>query len=389
MSSISKSNTRRRKQSQPAQANISTDPPAPFQRKNKNTIAFILAIPALLLLLSLSLSPISWIPNFRPTFTSDLPPERIYPDPPFLVRDLPGRGKGVIATRDITRGELLIRESPLFRVPSSINTSPIDLLHSLLAPLSHAQREAFYNLSFVNMPHHLATDTEAYRAHLPLAIFQTNAVAAGSDAIGIFPRMARLNHGCSHAFNSVYSWRDDEEVLVVHALKNISAGEELLTVYFSTMCPRIERQRQLALDYAFECTCASCSLPPAQSALSDARLSQMAALYRQFSSWKNGAVTSNEAVEIARKIWRLGEEEGYHSERGRLAADAALVAAAAGDEAALVAWAQLAERWAGYELGTDSALAREMRAAVAHPQGHATWGRGRQEDVGGPGEGVV
>ena len=43
--------------------------------------------------------------------------------------------------------------------------------------------------------------------------------------IGIFPRMARLNHGCSHAFNSVYSWREDEGVLTVHALKDIAVGE--------------------------------------------------------------------------------------------------------------------------------------------------------------------
>lgn len=37
--------------------------------------------------------------------------------------------------------------------------------------------------------------------------------------------MARLNHGCSHAFNVVYAWRDYEGVLVVHALKPIKEGQ--------------------------------------------------------------------------------------------------------------------------------------------------------------------
>jgi len=57
-----------------------------------------------------------------------------------------------------------------------------------------------------------------------LAIFQTNAVSAG-DGVGIFPRMARLNHGCSRAFNSVYSYREKEGELVVHALKGIKKDE--------------------------------------------------------------------------------------------------------------------------------------------------------------------
>lgn len=58
---------------------------------------------------------------------------------------------------------------------------------------------------------------------MALAIFQTNAVAAGAD-VGLFPRMARLNHGCSRAFNVVYSWRDQEGVLVVYALRTIKKG---------------------------------------------------------------------------------------------------------------------------------------------------------------------
>ena len=39
------------------------------------------------------------------------------PPRPYHVVDIPGKGKGVIATRDIARGELLYRESPLFIVP--------------------------------------------------------------------------------------------------------------------------------------------------------------------------------------------------------------------------------------------------------------------------------
>lgn len=105
--------------------------------------------------------------------------------------------------------------------------------------LSPDQRASFYNLSHVNLPGNLSP--EEFSKQLPLAIFQTNAVGAGSN-VGLFPTMARLNHGCSGAFNSVYSWREREGVLVVHALKDIPKGEELLTAYFRTLQPRDERR---------------------------------------------------------------------------------------------------------------------------------------------------
>jgi hypothetical protein len=109
----------------------------------------------------------------------------------------------------------------------------------LVQRLSPEQVALFYNLSHVNLPGDLSPEEISKR--LPLAIFQTNAVAAGSNT-GLFPMMARLNHGCSGAFNSVYSWREREGVLVVHALKDIPKGEELLTAYFRTMQTRDERR---------------------------------------------------------------------------------------------------------------------------------------------------
>ena len=54
----------------------------------------------------------------------------------------------------------------------------------------------------------------------------------------------------------------------------------------------------------------------------------MSDLYQRFSSWRHGQVSGLEAETIANEIWITGEEEGYWSERGRLAADAAWVAAA-------------------------------------------------------------
>jgi hypothetical protein len=45
-----------------------------------------------------------------------------------------------------------------------------------------------------------------------LAKAQTNAIAAG-DMVGIFPKTARLNHGCSSAFNAAYNWDEGAQEL--------------------------------------------------------------------------------------------------------------------------------------------------------------------------------
>ena len=120
-----------------------------------------------------------------------------------------------------------------------VTVSPSQLILDLVQRLEPEQVASFYNLSHVNLPQNLSPEESTEQ--LPLAIFQTNAVAAGPD-VGLFPIMARLNHGCSHAFNSVYSWREREGALLVHALKDIKKDEELLTAYFKTQQTRDERR---------------------------------------------------------------------------------------------------------------------------------------------------
>ncbi|KAI0304399.1 hypothetical protein B0F90DRAFT_1705391 [Multifurca ochricompacta] len=293
-------------------------------------------------------------------------PEPRESGPGFVVSDLPGRGKGMIAVRDIRRGELLIREPPLILVPRQITTSPSQLILDLVQQLSPDQAASFYNLSHVNLPQGLSS--EEFTRQLPLAIFQTNSVAAGPN-VGLFPTMARLNHGCSHAFNSVYSWREREEVLVVHALKDIKRGEELLTAYFRTQQSREERRYYLKQNYGFHCMCACCALPDKESKISDDRLTTMSDLYKRLSTWGEGVIDGSEAIRIVKRIWALGEEEGYTSERGRLAADASLVAATLSDAEAVVEWAKLGLQWASYELGSDSDLAEEMRIVISGAKG--------------------
>ncbi|TRM61145.1 hypothetical protein BD626DRAFT_406364 [Schizophyllum amplum] len=298
----------------------------------------------------------------------------------FVVADLPGKGKGLVAVRDIEQGELLIREKPLFRVPFSSNvfaaSDPKGIIAKGLRDASSEGRDAFLNLSYIGLPD--TFDPAADPQRHALAIFQTNAVSAG-DMVGIFPRMARLNHGCASAFNSVYSWREREGALVVHALKPIPEGSELLTTYFDTKRPRDDRRRVL---YWHSCTCSVCSLPEAKSRAVDRQLSDMTNEYGRLATWAEGQITGLEAIRTVHLLWRLGTSTGYWSERGRLAADAAWVAAAHHDERAARSWAALAKQWYTYELGADSAEVEETMRIMADPTSHPAWGTRQRLSVG-------
>ncbi|TFY64174.1 hypothetical protein EVG20_g6035 [Dentipellis fragilis] len=283
--------------------------------------------------------------------------------PPFAVQSLPGRGKGLIAIRNIKRGELLIREAPLFIVPHTVTGSPVELILNMVRGLSPEQSEAFYNLSYVHLPPGLRP--EAHAANVPLAIFQTNAVAAGAG-VGLFPNMARLNHG--------YTKR-----------------------------PRDERRDFLKQTYDFECTCACCALGPEESRASDGRLSRMRELYGRLASWSHGGINGREAIRIVREIWAVGTAEGYTSERGQLAADAATVACAHSEYVGLPyvrrrspLTSGLAVRrrggsgrgwqreWGRIELGAESFLVSSASRTAASPWEHRMWGTREEMTVGGP-----
>jgi hypothetical protein len=147
----------------------------------------------------------------------------------------------------------------------------------------------------------------------------------------------------------------------------------------------------LVQNYGFHCMCTCCTLSDEESKASDVRLTTMNDLYKRLGTWGRGTIDGREAIRLVKRIWVIGEEEGYTSERGRLAADAMLVAVAHAEYVlrrvtgnvtehvysaeAAVDWAGLALRWASYELGSDSDLAEKMRIAMREPKGHKMWGQ--------------
>ena len=124
----------------------------------------------------------------------------------------------------------------------SVSVPPAELMGKILPTLSKSERAALFNLSYVRLPPNISKDDPDYDAQVALAITQTNGIAAGVRGVGVFPNVSRMNHGCSSAFNAVYSWREKGQKMVVHAIKPIKKDQEILTAYFDTRRPRHERR---------------------------------------------------------------------------------------------------------------------------------------------------
>jgi hypothetical protein len=203
-------------------------------------------------------------------------------------------------------------------------------------------------------------------------------------------------------------------IVVVHALKPIKEGQELITVYTDTKRPRDERRAFLSNTYNFFCECSVCALPTNESIASDERLAQMRTLKEKFATWGASAIDGKEATRLANEIWGVGEAEGYWSE---CVSPPPLILVTADSRLGVVSlprmqhtslqhtqsmfffslaltvpdrrlsvhatrtWAALSHKWFSIELGEDSKQATKAKTIITNPRAHAAWGTKAMMDV--------
>jgi hypothetical protein len=176
-------------------------------------------------------------------------------------------GTGAFATRDIQKRDLILSEKPMFCIPTDVpeplryisiesvvrKLSPTHLDHYLSLQNSHTECSCFPNLL--------------------VGIFSTNAYAVTNDDSVICLRASRFNHSCFP--NARFELDSNTGELRIYALGTIPRGEEIFIAYINNVYlwskPRQSRQAVLLPRYHFTCACSVCSLPEAESKMSDAR----------------------------------------------------------------------------------------------------------------------
>lgn len=156
----------------------------------------------------------------------------------FKVRKSNVAGWGAFATRDLAKGDVILRERPLFVATNN------DLF------------QEFYNLGSDDMDIALSLHSHQFiKGDTPiiLGIWHTNCFAVGCHTAGLFPIAARFNHAC-HPINNIDYRVNQANNLVMTARADIMAGQELTISYGKNLSPQL-----LYLCYGFRCRCGYCS----------------------------------------------------------------------------------------------------------------------------------
>ncbi|RYC86242.1 hypothetical protein BFJ63_vAg10884 [Fusarium oxysporum f. sp. narcissi] len=283
------------------------------------------------------------------------------------LREVPGRGKGLIATHKILKGTRVLSEEPIIRIPEDATDSPAlrASLRRQVDELTSDQRRAF--LSMCNI-----YPGEADSQYL--GIFRTNALPIDSGG-GIFLAACRINHACDN--NAQKAWNEGIKRHTVHALRDIDKGEEITITYVSILNNRRTRQEALRKKFKFTCSCSLCSLPPHLSAESDRRLDEILRLDARIG--RDGLVGI--LSDPKRVLGYVDQQVRLYNEQTlddvglpRAFFDAAQITVAHGDLArARVFTERAAAGWLVLE-GDDSPRVLNAKKLAQDPSSHDTYG---------------
>lgn len=292
--------------------------------------------------------------------------------PMYILADVPGRGKGLVATMRISKGTRILSEEPII-ITTPLNETSIGQIRTSIKrqvdALDENRRRAF--LSMHNI-HTYGNATEEY-----LGIVKTNGLPIEDDGIdgGIFLEACRINHACDN--NAQKSWNKNIKRHTVHALRDISNGEEITVYYLGVHNNRKTRQAALQAKFGFTCSCRLCSLPAEQSQEFDRRLE---AIFRL-----DGLVGQGGAMGIVtsplQTLRYVDHQVRLYNENGpddtglpRAFLDAAQITIANGDLARGRIFAERAvSAWCN-TLGEDSTEVIQYKKIAQNPSKHDLYG---------------
>ncbi|KAK5678152.1 hypothetical protein LTS10_009322 [Elasticomyces elasticus] len=292
-----------------------------------------------------------------------------YPSPPpeeqaYSLADVPGKGKGLLATTTLSPGTLLISEPPLFTTESLTNPSTIEKdLGKLVRSHPKDSQRAFLSL------HNNNAGPEPFTN-----IIRSNGYPPGpsSDIGGIFPAVARINHSCLPNAQHVYNPKIGR--MQVHVLLPIASGDEI-TLSYTTGGPSDVMQRMLKDYFGFSCTCELCSLPSPKLAESDKRLRRARELDDCIGDPKRVRLNPLAALRDCHALYQIYQEERIRDLRlPRLFHDAFQICAMHSDFPRAKGFAQRSCEARILCEGEDHPNVEGERALVKRPEGFGNWG---------------
>ena len=195
---------------------------------------------------------------------------------PVMVTEIPGKGRGIVAARDIKRGDLIFHDKPAIRLPSNLclPVGPMESLKKQIGNLPSEAKSQFYKLTAPDANPKMNTfiriladwnesDAEA------LKLFMANALTNRKrNYSSLYLNLALVNHSCApNAVEGELMPDSEAEGQIQHyelrAIKDISRGEEINTCYVSNIkrfgSGTQKRKAGIMEELTFDCVCSVCS----------------------------------------------------------------------------------------------------------------------------------
>ncbi|KAF2161806.1 hypothetical protein M409DRAFT_58878 [Zasmidium cellare ATCC 36951] len=219
-----------------------------------------------------------------------------------------GRGLGLFAVRDIPAFCQILSDAPLILMKPG---EDLPELYKQFNGITKDDQEVYTSLSAHDNPARDALvkdkllqrgfDQDELEQMAKVAgIMQTNAFnvdlqdGQGSCHRALFPNVARTNHSCAPNAHVCFYPPGDQSPrgrIVIHTLRQLRRGEEVLISYFNILLPRSERQSK-AQKWGFDCRCTVCD----EESPEHHRFERQRKVCREFTTRQTSLTQSNTAT---------------------------------------------------------------------------------------------
>jgi len=187
--------------------------------------------------------------------------KRHKPDcPPFITKEVSGKGRGLVATRNLPLGFTLLTEDAVL-VISTNNFNYDKLLADFLSKNKETRMEILKLYDGTEGTNEDLTDTKKLVAKLD-RIVEINSIlrcmVGQENTKNVYLKASLLNHDCRPNL-TWHSLFEKKERILVNVLRKVEKGDELTVSYIKDEnCPtRIQRKESL-VKYRFDCQCDIC-----------------------------------------------------------------------------------------------------------------------------------
>jgi SET domain len=284
--------------------------------------------------------------------------------PLFDIKDIPGKGKGLISRFNISSGTRILCEKPLLIVQPRPREELEPLLAEKLKAMSRTLQRQFLTLHN-NFP-----------GKYPFSgIVKTNALpcGSGSQVGGVYPTVCLINHSCIP--NAHNSWNSTKEHETIHAIQPIKSGDEI-TISYDHGGPSSARRAFLKDSFGFTCSCSVCSLPPSSLQASDRRRTEIQRLDKAIGDPVRMMSTPDESLKDCHSLLYVLEQE-FDGHAGafiaRLYYDAFQISIAHGDQARASMFAERAHKARAICEGEDSPETLRVKSLALKPAQHSSF----------------